>query len=160
MHASALDSAAGHFLHFARIKRLADIVIGTKSKSLFCGLECAEAGQHDDREVRIYFADLAQSLDASHSGHANVHDDGIGLFFLKKFQTRLDTIGGVNLISWLQEHAQTLPRTNFIINDENLGLIDRCGHSASGGLRARGMPQRGGYARKLSRKAMGSAAEG
>ena len=46
------------------------------------GLECAEAGEHDYGEVRINFADLAQTVDAVHPGHTNVHDNCIGAFFL------------------------------------------------------------------------------
>jgi hypothetical protein len=65
-----------------RIKGFVDIIVCAEAERFLCGLECAEAGEHDYGEVRINFADLAQTVDAVHPGHTNVHDNCIGAFFL------------------------------------------------------------------------------
>ena len=67
--------------------------------------------------MRIDLADFAQAFDPVHSGHANVHDDGVGLFFPEHLEPGLDAIRGVHLIIRFEEHAQAFTRPNLVIND-------------------------------------------
>ena len=102
MNTSAFDIAPDDVPHFARVKRLADVIIGAESHRLFGGFQSAETGQHNDGKMGIDFADFAQTIDAVHAWHANVHDDRVGLFLFKEFHTCLDAVGRVHLIIRLQ----------------------------------------------------------
>ena len=78
--------------------------------------------------MRIDLANLAQPFDACHSRHANVHDDGVGSFFLQKLDSGFDVVGRAYLIVGFQEHPQAFARAHFVIDDKNLRLIDSDGH--------------------------------
>ncbi len=73
---------ADHFAHLDRIKGFVDVIVSAETERFLRGLERAEAGEHDYGEMRINFANLAQAVDAVHPGHANVHDNCIGMLFL------------------------------------------------------------------------------
>jgi len=94
----ALDIAADDVPHFGGIERFADIIVGAETQGFLGCLERAEPGEHDDGKMRVDFADSAEAFDAGDAGHANIHDNGVGLFFLKKFKTGLDAIGRVDLV--------------------------------------------------------------
>ena len=131
MEPGALDVAADHFAHFARIKRLADVVVSAEAERFLGRLERAEAGQHDDGKMWIDLANQAQAFDARHSRHPDIHDDGVGLFFGQELQTLFDRVGGMHLIARLQEHAQTFARSHFVVDDEDLrefGVGNHCSH--------------------------------
>ena len=64
IHAAALnpgafDIAPDYFPHFARIKRLADVIVRAQAQRLLGRLERAETGQHDHGNMRIDLADFA-----------------------------------------------------------------------------------------------------
>ena len=152
MCARAFDIAINDLLHFVRIKRFADVIVGSKSKRFFGGLECAETCQHDDGQMRIDLTDLTKTFDSTDSGHPYVHDDGVGLLFFEKFDAGLDAVGGVHLIIWFQQHAQAFARPHFVINNQDLGEFGRGGHGASALREARGMPREGRRTKKNWRK--------
>jgi hypothetical protein len=50
------------------------------------------------------------------------------VFLLEKPNPGLNAVGRMNLIVRLEQHAQTLARADFVIDDENLGQFQRNGH--------------------------------
>ena len=152
MRARAFNVAVDDLLHFVRIKRFADVIVGTKPESFFRGFERAETGEHDHGKMRINLANLTQPFNSAHARHPNIHDDGVGLFFFKHFEPGLDAIGGVHLIIWFQKHSQALARPHFVINNKDLGQFGPGGHRASAAREARGMPQTRRRSKKNSRK--------
>src|SRR2546421_12864801 len=102
MRAGPFDVTINDLLHFMRIKRFADVIVGAESERFLGSLERAETCQHDDGQMRVDLADLTKTFDSADSGHSNVHDDGVGLLFLEKFDAGLDAISGVDLIIWFQ----------------------------------------------------------
>ena len=80
MESGPFDVPADHFAHFARIKRLADVIVGAKAERFLGRLEGAKSREHDDRKMRIDLADPTQAFNAGHAGHPNIHDDGVRLF--------------------------------------------------------------------------------
>jgi hypothetical protein len=123
MNPRPLDVAPDHLSHFARVERLADVIIRAQPERFLRGLQRAKPSQHDHRDVRIDLADAPQTINAARAGHADISDDGIRMFFLEKLDAGLDTIGGVDLIVRLQEHPQAFARTHFVIDDQDLREI-------------------------------------
>ena len=124
-----------------RIKRLVDVIVRAQPQGLLRGLQRAETGEHDDGNVRIDFADPAQTIDAISARHANVGDHRVGMFFLQQPNAGLDGVRRVHLIVRLQEHAQTLARTDLVVDDEDFRLIGTERHyHARDPARAKVMP--------------------
>ena len=132
MSAGPFNVAINDLLHFMSIKWLGDVIVSAKSESFLGGFKRPKTGEHDDRKMRIDFANLTQTLNAAYSRHPNIHDDGIGLFLFEEFEAGLDAIGSVHLIIWFQKHAQAFARPHFVINDENLRLVGSNGGSGGG----------------------------
>ena len=141
MHPGALDISSDDVAHFASVERLADVVIGPETQRFLGRFERAKTRQHDDGKMWIDLADLAQPLDPIDAGHANVHDDGIGLFFLEQLEAGLDAIGGVHLVIGFQEHAQTFARTDLVVDDEDLGCFGSDDHNKPSRVAARRVPR-------------------
>ncbi len=133
---SALDIAINDVAHFACIKRFADVIISAEPKCFAGRLEGAETGEHDHRKMGIDLANFAQSIDAGHSGHANIHDDRIRVFFLQKLEAGFDAIGSVHLIVRFQQHPQAFARTDFVVDNKDFGRFRRSGHEGSSGGRS------------------------
>ena len=141
MNPGALDVAADHLPHFARIEWLADVIVRAQPQGFLGRFERAKAGEHDDGDVRIDFPDFAQAIDAARPGHADVADDRVRLLFAQNAQTGLDVIGCVNLIIGLQEHPQAFARPHFVVDDKNLGEFGS-DHHYDGRGKAKGVPLR------------------
>src|SRR5262249_49794850 len=141
MSARPLDLAINDLLHFTGVKRLADVIVGAESQRLLGRFERTKASEHDDRKMRIDLADLTQPFNAADSGHPNVHDNGVGMFFFEEFEASLNAIGGVDPIIWFQEHAQAFTRPHFIVDNEDLGKFRRGDHGASAARESRRMPR-------------------
>jgi hypothetical protein len=139
----SLDVAIDHFLHFVRVKWLADVIIRAEAQSFFGCVERSETSEHDHGEIRIDFADLAQTFDAVYARHANIHHDSIGLSFFEQLNTRFDAISGVHLVIRLQEHAQALAGTDLIIDNKDLWWFARDGHRRQRQLTAMCRPRAG-----------------
>src|ERR1700736_3774880 len=102
--------------------------------------------------MRVDLANLTKSLNSTHSRHPNIHDDSVGLLFFEQFNAGFNAICGVHLIVRFQEHAQALARTDFVIDNENLGAFGTGGHSSSAASEAGGLPQTGRKRKKRTRK--------
>ena len=139
----AFDVATDDVAHFTGIERFADVIVGPETQRFLGRLQRTEAGQHDDGQMWIDLADLAQAFDAVHPWHANVHDDGVGLFFPEQLKSGLDAIGGVHLIIGFEEHAKAFPRPNLVVDDKNLGQFGQGGHNRPKQLAARRVPRAG-----------------
>src|SRR6266487_5739177 len=94
VEAGAFDIASDDVAHFARVKRLADVIIGSEPERLLGRFQGAEAGQHDYGKMRIDLTNLAQTFDSGDTGHPDVHDDGVGLFLLKELHSSFYAIRG------------------------------------------------------------------
>ena len=97
MNARAFDITPDHFLHFARIKGFADVIVSAQTQCFLRCFQRAETCQHDHGKMRVDLADPPQTLDAGGAGHANVHDDRVGMFFPQKPNAGLNAIGRVHV---------------------------------------------------------------
>ena len=140
MHTGAFDVASDHFSHFARVERLIDVITGAEPQRFLCGFESAETGEHDDGKMWINFTDSSQTFDAGGTRHADVHHDGIGLFLLQEFNAGIDAIGRMHILIWLEQHAQALARTHFVVDNQDLRSLRRDGHNRPSRLEARRVP--------------------
>ncbi len=102
MNTRAFDIAPNDVTHFARVKGLANVIIGPKPQRFLGSFQGTEAGQHDDGKMRIDLANFAQTIDSGHTGHPDVHHDCVGLFLFQEFHSRFDAIRRVHLIVRLQ----------------------------------------------------------
>src|SRR5205823_13103443 len=119
----ALDVATDYFPHFAGIEWLVDVIVRAEPERFLGGLQRTESGQHDNSDVRVYFADPPQTIDAARARHPDVGDHGVGLFFLQQLDPVVDAVRGINLIVRFEKHAQAFARTHLVIDDEDLGKI-------------------------------------
>ena len=128
MNARALDITPDHFLHFARIKGFADVIVSAEAQCFLRRFQRAETGEHDHGKIRIDLANPPQTLNAGRAGHANVHHDGVGMFLAQKPNAGLDAVSRVHGVIRLEQHAQTFARTHLVIDDENLRAFRGDGH--------------------------------
>ncbi len=107
------------------VDRLGQVVVGADPHRLDGGLDRAEAGDQDDREVEPALADLVQEAEAVEPRHAQVADRelrGVGL--LQQLERPAGVVEGAHDESGaLDGQGHRLARAGFIINHKDLRLL-------------------------------------
>jgi len=65
-----------------KMKRLGEIIIGTRLHGLDGGLHAAVGGQHQGLQLRLTFLELAQKVDAGAVGQVQVQEGNVKLLLL------------------------------------------------------------------------------
>ena len=102
------------------VDRLGEVVAGAGAHGADGGLDLAERGHHDDRQVRIALAKLGQQLQAVHPGHLEVREHQVGRE-VRHLAERLEAVGGrlddVALVRSSSMSARA--RVDLVVDDQN-----------------------------------------
>ena len=108
--------------HGVGVRRLGHEIRRLVAERLARGFQRAVARQHDDRDIFVDLAHVADAFQAGASGHAVVHDDRVDPGRLELFHSVGHRVGDADVVVVLEQDAQALAGAVIIVNDENLGL--------------------------------------
>ena len=78
------------------------------------------------REILVYAANLAQTLDAVLFRHLDVHDNHVGPFVAQHLDAAVYRIGAPDFVGSLENKPQAFARTEFIVDYQNALVFHGC----------------------------------
>ena len=119
-----LQLALDHDGQLVDVDRLGQVVGGARAHGRDRGLDRAERGHHDHRQVGVALAQACQQLDAVHAGHLQVGEHQVGRELLQLAQ-RLEPVGGgLDLVALVaQELGERGARVDLVVDDQDASLV-------------------------------------
>jgi hypothetical protein len=100
------------------VKRLVQIIARAQAQRPADGVHRFVSRQHDDFHRRLEGLELFQDFRPGHPGHTDVHHGGVDLVLFGQFQRARPVGGDEQVVIFLENDAQGLPRPFLIIHDQ------------------------------------------
>ena len=98
-------------------------------------LQRGVGGDHHDLDRGVDALDAAQDLQPVDLRHLDVEDDDVGPVGRDLLQRDPATVGGLDLVGRLEQHAERLARSQLVVHDQDAGSVERRrrgGHDRAG----------------------------
>src|SRR5262249_26153241 len=120
----ARERALRRVLQVLPAEWLDEVLERSVGQSVLHGVERRVRGDHHDLDARVRALDPPEQLDAVHLRHLDVHEHHVGVESVDGLERRFTTVGRRDLVRRLQDHPQGLPRSQFVIHDQDSWAID------------------------------------
>ena len=111
------------------VEGFVEIIARAQAQGAADGVHRLVSGEHDDFDGGLDGLEFFQDFGAGHAGHADVHDGGVDFVVAGQFEGARAVAGDEQIIIFLENDAQGLPRPFLVIHDEE-GWARRVGQGA------------------------------
>ena len=117
--ARRLECVGDDFLKLGDIKRLKEIIIGPQFHGLNGSLGSAVSRHQNDEQFGVRVPNPAKGFQSAHAGHADIHENQVGLEFGNDLQALFSAGGGGELdFGRIKNPLDRITHVFFIINQQ------------------------------------------